>query len=511
MTTPLLQTKLYIPPVRPNLVSRPRLIERLNEGMTRRLTLISAPAGFGKTTLLSEWVAGSGRPVAWLSLDEGDNDPVRFLAYFVAAVQTTPSLSEAGVGESALAVLQSPQPPPVEAILTALINEIATIPKPFILVLDDYHVIEAQPIHDALIFLLDHLPPQMHLSLATRSDPFLPLSRLRARGQMTDIRADDLRFSPQETTTFLNQVMGLALSGDQVAILESRTEGWIAGLQLAALSIRGQDDTARLISAFAGDDRYIGDYLVDEVLARRPKGTRDFLLQTSILDRLTGPLCDAVPGNEDGQNVLKKLERANLFIVPLDNRRRWYRYHHLFADLLRQRLEESTTLQDIESLHQRASQWYEENDFLIEAVEHKLAAGNHEDVMRLIEQGAGEIFQRSQLNTLTKWWARLSRELVTSRPRLCMIYAWAWLATGHPEEAESCLQAIEQALGTEMGDLERDGAGAMDPAVQAALVEVAVVRAQLAVGRGVIPNALRLSRLVLLYLEDDNSAFAHFD
>ncbi len=522
MTTSLLTTKLYIPPVHPEMVSRPRLIERLSAGLHRKLTLISAPAGFGKTTLLSEWISESAnqrceRPVAWLSLDEGDNDPARFLAYLISALQTI----EADIGEEALGVLQSPQPPPTESILTALINEVAATAKDLILVLDDYHLVVARPIHEALTFLIDHLPPQMHLVIATRSDPFLPLSRLRARGQISDIRADDLRFSPQETTTFLNQVMGLALSGDQVATLETRTEGWIAGLQLAALSMQGQKDTAGFILTFTGYDRYIADYLVDEVLAQRPKGTKDFLLQTSILDRLTGPLCDAVTsspplvgeGQGEGscQAILERLEQANLFIVPLDNRRRWYRYHHLFADLLRQRLEESTTPQDIESLHRRASQWYEENDFLIEAVEHRLAAGDYDNVIRLIEQHAGEIFQRSQLNTLIRWWAQLPRELVTSRSKLCMIYAWVWLATGHPEEAEICLQVIEQAVGTEMGELhaERDRAQPLPPAVRAALVEVAVVRTQLAIGRGNVPETLRLSRLVLPYLEDDEGPYLY--
>ena len=329
MSTPLLKTKLYIPPTRPELVSRPRLIERLDTGLHRKLTLVSAQAGFGKTTLVSEWVASLRRggqrvergdtdassaplQVAWLSLDESDNDLVRFLSYLTAALRAGLQTVEtqraratqwepAGViGKEALAMLQSPQSPPIEVVLTSLINDIASLAQiactTIVLILDDYHLIEgdagaSQAIHEALTFLLQHLPPQMHLVVVSRSDPFfLPLSRLRARGQMIDIRADDLRFSPQEAATFLNQMMGLALSGDQVATLETRTEGWITGLQLAALSMQGQEDAAGLISAFAADDRYIADYLVDEVLARRPKGTKDFMLQTSVLDRLTGPL-----------------------------------------------------------------------------------------------------------------------------------------------------------------------------------------------------------------------------
>ena len=290
MTMPLLTTKLYIPPVRPTLVSRPRLIERLNAGLHRKLTLISAPAGFGKTTMLSEWVAGCRRPVAWLSLDEGDNDPTRFLAYFIAALQTI----HKGVGEAALAALQSPQPPPIEAILTALINKIVAVPDHFVLVLDDYHLITAQPIHDALTFLLNHLPPQMHLVIAGRADPPLPLARLRGRGQLTELRAADLRFTPDEAAAFLNDVMGLGLSTEDIAALDASTEGWIAGLQLAALSMRGRKDVTAFIKAFSGSHRFVLDYLMEEVLDRQSSDTQNFLLKTSILERMTAPLCDAV-------------------------------------------------------------------------------------------------------------------------------------------------------------------------------------------------------------------------
>ena len=282
------------------MVLRPRLIERLNEGLHRKLTLISAPAGFGKTTLVSEWVAGCERPVAWLSLDEGDSDPTRFLTYLVAALQTIAPK----IGEGVLGVLQSPQPPPTESILTALLNEITTIPDNFVLVLDDYHVIDAKPVDNALTFLLEHLPPQMHLVIATREDPQLPLARLRARGQLTELRAADLRFTPAEAAEFLNQVMGLNLSAEDIAALETRTEGWIAGLQLAALSMQGHQDVPGFIRAFAGDNRYIVDYLVEEVLQRQPERVRSFLLQTSILDRLSGSLCDAVTGQQGGPGAV---------------------------------------------------------------------------------------------------------------------------------------------------------------------------------------------------------------
>ncbi|NIO69567.1 MAG: LuxR family transcriptional regulator, partial [Anaerolineae bacterium] len=300
MATPLLSTKLYIPPVRPELVPRPRLIERLDEGLRlgHRLTLISAPAGFGKTTLLSEWVQRRSEitpplPVAWISLDEDDNDPAHFLAYFITALQTI----EENIGEGALSALQSPQSPPMETVLTALINQINTIPDTFVLVLDDYHLITAQPIHDALAFLLDHLPSNMHLIISTRTDPSLPIARLRGRGQVTELRQTDLRFTLDEAAEFLNQVMRLHLSADDVTVLASRTEGWIAGLQMAAVSMQGQEDVAGFIQAFTGSDRYILDYLVEEVLQRQPESVQTFLLQTSILDRLTGPLCDAVIGS----------------------------------------------------------------------------------------------------------------------------------------------------------------------------------------------------------------------
>ena len=363
MPESLLQTKLNIPPVRPNLVPRPHLIERLNMGLHGKLTLISAPAGFGKTTLVSEWIVSNERPAAWLSLDEGDSDPASFLTYLVAAIQTLVLSNVEGVvlsedegiasnfGEGLLAVLRSPQPPATKSILTALLNEITTIPDNFVLVLDDYHVIESQEVDQALTFFLDHLPPQVHLVIASRIDPSISLSRLRAGGRMTEIREDDLRFSLDETDAFMDKVMGLTLSVENVTALETRTEGWIAGLQLAALSMQGlrrSDEIADFVNRFTGSDRYIQDYLADEVLRQRPEGTEDFLLQTSILNRLSGPLCDAVrfaatdgtavTDQNSSQVILESLEAANLFIVPLDNERRWYRYHHLFADLLLQRL-----------------------------------------------------------------------------------------------------------------------------------------------------------------------------
>jgi LuxR family maltose regulon positive regulatory protein len=481
------------------------LIERLDAGLDRKLTLISAPAGFGKTTLLSNWVGRLDLPVAWVSLDEGDSDQTSFLVYLVAALQTI----ETSICETVQEMLHTPQPPAIESVLTELINEVASIEQNIVLVLDDYHVIEAPTVHNALTFLLDHLPPNMHLVITSRSDPLLQIPSLRAKGQITELRAENLRFTTQEATRFLNQVMGLALSEDDVLSLETRTEGWITGLHLAALSIQDTEDTAGFISAFTGDDRYIVDYLVDEVLAQRPRGTQDFLLQTSILNRMTGSLCDAVTGQEGGQELLERLDQANLFIVPLDNRRRWYRYHHLFADLLRQRLSEAINSQEINIFHQRASQWYEENDFLVEAVEHALAAEDFENVIRLIDVGSSELLMQSQQNLLLKWQDEIPGELVASHPRFCMIMAWAWIAIGHPQEGEDCLQLIEESLGIEMVELfaERDRVEKIDPVVQSALVEIAVLRIEMAIEQGDIPQVFKLSRLVLPYLEGEEKPY----
>ncbi len=370
MSTPILATKLYIPRLRPNVVSRPRLIERLNEGLHGKLILIAAPAGFGKTTLVSQWLAAGPRPTAWLSLDEGENDPTRFLTYLVAALQTI----AATLGEGALGVLQSPQPPPTEAILTALLNDLTTIQDQFVLVLDDYHVIDAKAIDQALTYLVEHLPPRMHLVITTREDPQLPLARLRARGQLTEVRTADLRFTPSEAAAFLNQVMGLPLSAEDIAALERRTEGWIAGLQLAALSMQGHEDAASFIRSFTGSHHFVLDYLVEEVLGQQSERVQTFLLRTSILDRMSGPLCDAVvlDPSISGQATLEYLEHANLFIIPLDNERRWYRYHHLFADLLRQRLRQRSAsstgdeVWDVTELHSCASAWYEDHGLSID-------------------------------------------------------------------------------------------------------------------------------------------------
>ncbi|MGB2771836.1 MAG: hypothetical protein WBF31_05915, partial [Anaerolineae bacterium] len=467
MSTPILATKLYIPLPRPKLVLRPRLIERLNEGLSSgcKLTLISAPAGFGKTTLVSEWVnnlrftsddfrldAANGgeivnrkskiaNRVAWLSLDAGDNDPARFLTYLVAALQTIAG----NIGAGVLAALESPQPPPTESILTALLNEITTIPDNFILVLDDYHLVEAIPVDQALATLLDHLPPQMHLVIATREDPHLPLARLRARGHSTELRAADLRFTPAEAADFLNQVMGLHLSAEDIAALETRTEGWIAGLQLAALSMRGYQDAASFIKSFTGSHHFVLDYLMEEVLQQQSESIQTFLLRTSILDRLCGPLCDAVlcSPSVSGQETLEYLERANLFIVPLDNERWWYRYHHLFGELLRQRLGKP---KEFAEFHLRASQWHEENGDLGAAFHHAIAAGDFVRAAGLAEaawQGMNESFQSA---AWLGWVKKLPDKLIRTMPVLCTQIAQAFTDTGELEASELRLQDAERCL-----------------------------------------------------------------
>src|SRR6266702_5440951 len=411
MPTPILATKLYIPRLRPHVVIRPRLIERLNEGLHRKLTLIAAPAGFGKTTLVSAWVAGCDRQVAWLSLDAGENDPRLFLTYLVAALQTIAPT----IGEGALGVLRSPQPPPSESILTALLNEITTLPDQFVLVLDDYHVIDAQAVDMALTYLVEHLPPQMHLVVATREDPQLPLARLRAQGHLTELRAADLRFTTSEAAAFLNQVMGLSLSAEDIAALEDRTEGWIAGLQLAALSMQGHQDVPGFIRAFAGDHRYILDYLVEEVLQRQPAPVRSFLLQTAILDRLHGPLCDAVTGQAEGNARLEALERGNFFVVPLDDKRQWYRYHHLFAEVLRAHLMAEQPEQ-ASTLHRRASEWYEQNGSVADAIRHALEAFDFERAAGLVERAVPEMRRSRQEATVLGWLKALPDELLQVRP-----------------------------------------------------------------------------------------------
>ena len=505
MSTPVLATKLYAPSSQPKAVTRPRLIEQLNEGLHRKLALISAPAGFGKTTLIGEWVAGCERQAAWLSLDDGDNDPTRFLAYLVAALQTIAP----NIGEDVLGALRSPQPLPTESILTVLLNEIATVPDDFVLVLDDYHVVDAEPVDDALTFLLEHLPPRMHLVIATREDPRLPLARLRARGQLVEVRASDLRFTPSEAAEFLNQVMGLDLSAEEIAALETRTEGWIAGLQMAALSMQGRADTAGFVRTFTGSHRFVLDYLVEEVLQRQPERIRSFLLQTSILDRLSGPLCDALTGQEDGRGVLKILERGNMFVVSLDDERRWYRYHHLFADVLRARLmEERPDL--VATLHQRAGEWYEQNGLPSDAIRHALAAEDFERAASLVELAALAMLGSSQETTLHGWLKALPDGIVRARPVLSVYYAFASLGHDGLEAAEARLRDAERWLDTtsdtsELRDAPSVGMVVVDEAAFGSLPGIiAVARAYLAGARGDVRGVVNHAQRARDLLPEDD-------
>ena len=501
MSEPLLLTKLYVPPPRPNIVLRPRLVERLNESLSSsyKLTLISAPAGFGKTTLVSEWVVVCGRTVAWLLLDEGDNNPVRFIAYLVAALQTI----KAGIGEGLLAALQSPQPPSIASILITLLNEVAAIPDNFILVLDDYHLIDAQPVDQALVFLVEHLPPQLHLVIATREDPSLPLARLRALGQLTELRAADLRFTLSEAAEFLNQMMGLNLSAENITALDKRTEGWIAGLQLAALSMQGREDIASFIQAFTGSHRFVLDYLGEEVLQHQPKDIRSFLLQTAILDRFCASLCNAVTEREDGKEMLDVLERSNLFVIPLDDQRQWYRYHHLFAEVLQAHLREAQP-DRVSTLHQRASEWYEQNGLRSDAIRHALAAKDFELAAGLIEL-AWPATEEGSIQTATwlGWVKRLSDELVHARPVLNVWYAYALLGRGEMEAAETRLKDAERWLvsadtmkvqpetpSVEMVVVDKEQFSSLPAAI-------AVGRAYIAQALGNIPDTVRYASRVL--------------
>lgn len=479
MTTNLLATKLFIPPRRKEIVSRPRLIEKLDAAwqQDKKLTLVSAGAGYGKSTLVTEWLHGIQAKTAWLSLDEADNDPARFLAYFIAALQQV----DERIGENTRLMLQSPQPLPPEVVMTSLINEITEAAAPFILVLDDYHVIHTLPIHQQLDFVVEHQPPPMRLVIITREDPPLPLARLRARGQIVEIRQDDLRFSPEECTDFLLRVMDLHLSVEEINALERRTEGWITGLQLAALSMHRCDDLRVFIKDFTGSSHYVLDYLMEEVFERQPAEEQDFLLKTSILDQLTGPLCDAVVGDRSGSSLLlDRLEHANLFIISLDQTRTWFRYHHLFAELLRQRLY-SAGPGVVNELHLRACQWFAGQGLHAEAIQHALAAADWEKAAGLIGEYSVQMLRRGEVMTLLGWIRRLPDEVVRGCPNLCRDYGWALTLTGYLDAAAPYLDYAEQAL---QGDREHLG-------------QVLVAQAYLARSRGDYPRAIALCKQAL--------------
>jgi LuxR family maltose regulon positive regulatory protein len=437
--SPLLATKLFVPKLRDGQVKRSGPAQRLARGVRQKLTVLSAPAGFGKTSLLGEWAEAAGHgAIAWVSLDSGDNDPARFWTYVLAALQRL----DPAIGLGAFAVLQSAQHAPLEFVVTSLINQIGERADDIVIVLDDYHLIEEPAIHDSVEYLLENAPPQLHLVIASRSDPPLPLSRLRSRGELTEIRASDLRFALGETEEFLAKSMGLELAGPDLELLTRRTEGWIAGIQLAALSMQQQEDVTGFVRSFAGDDRYIVDYLVEEVLQRQSEPVRSFLLQTSVLDRLSGSLCDAVTGGHDGNERLAELERANLFVTPLDSKREWYRYHHLFAEVLSVHLKAAHP-HEVPELHSRASRWFAARGLFADAVRHAAAGDDPERSGELVELAGQEMRRIRQEATLLRWQMSLPEAVISRRPVLCMDYAFTLLSTGHIDDSEQWLRKAE--------------------------------------------------------------------
>jgi LuxR family maltose regulon positive regulatory protein len=496
VSDPLVSTKLRPPEARPKLVSRPRLTKKLERESGRKLTLISAPAGFGKTTLLVERSknrTAGGRFGGWVSLDEDDNDPVRFLSYLVTALGAV----EEGIGEGILAALRSPEPPKIETLTATLLNEMAALPGELDLVLDDYHLIDSESVHGIVSFMLERLPESVHLVMSGRVQPPLPLARLRARGQITELNAAELSFTREEAAAFLKEVMRLDLSAEDVAKLEEITEGWIAGLQLAALSMRDRKDISGFIETFSGSHRDVLDFLAEEVLERQPTHVREFLLETSILNNLTSSLCDALTGRDDGQEMLERLERENLFVLGLDDERLWYRYHHLFADFLRGRLERERP-ERVGELHLSAAQWNEQNGRLSSAIEHALTAPDHDLAARLIEEGIEGAVERGEGSTALRWLEALPTEAKRLRPRLFVEHAVALVITGRPDDAEPLLKEAERAAEVE-GEEGR-----------LLLGFASAVRSWLARLRGDAPEAVELARRALSLLPDEEAPLRNY-
>ena len=501
----VLATKLFVPSIKSALVLRPRLIEQVSQGiyLGSRLTLVSAPAGFGKTTLVTDWLSkypdrdsrgaqDDGSYVTWLSLDEGDNDLSGFLTYLIAALQ---KLDES-IGEAAAVMLHAPQPPPTESLLTSLLNDLVKwqvsshSERPKVLVLDDYHLITAPAIQNAITFLLENIPPHLHLILITRSDPPLPLSRFRVRGQMSEIRQADLQFTGAEAAVFLNNVMDLSLSNDQVETLEARTEGWIAGLQLAALSMRDRDDVAGFVDAFSGSHRFVMDYLAEEVIQAQPDQLQQFILQTSILGRLSGPLCEAVTGQARGQETLEELEELNLFLIPLDDDRVWFRYHHLFADVMASRLQRISRDQ-IPELHLRAAKWYLQNNLFTEAIEHAFSGDHYQLAARILESQALSLLKEGSLATLLGWLNKMPSEIVNERPRLGIAAAWVYLLISRLELVEDYLSTAEDELAYRENCADLRG-------------EIAAIRTYYAARMGHADQAIDLAHEAFALLDEDN-------
>jgi LuxR family transcriptional regulator, maltose regulon positive regulatory protein len=501
----LLATKLHIPRPRPGFLARPRLTQRLAEGTARELVLVCTPAGFGKTTLLADWARQGERPVAWLSLDEADNDPVRFWRHVATALDG----ARPGVASPVAGLLQGQQSASFQAVAASLVNELARVADAVVLVLDDYHLIEASQVHASLGFLLEHLPASLRLVVASRADPPLPLARLRARGQLAELRERDLRFTPEEAAELLRTALGFELPEVAVAALGDRTEGWVAGLQLAALSMRGRGDITKFVEGFSGSHRYVLDYLTEEVLDRQPEPLRTFLLETSVLGRLSGPLCDAVTGRSNSQALLEQVERANLFLVPLDEVRGWWRYHHLFADLLRARLNQEQP-ERIPALHEAAAAWSEQHRLVDDAIRHALAAGDAVWAARLIERHFDDLLRRNEDATLHRWLQALPAEVVRSRPRLCLAQAlWAWIG-GRLEAVEPLVAEAEQAFAAVAEEPYEPSVGRATSLVANVPAAIATFRAGLGCMQGDADRATRFGRQALAHLTDADRTLGSF-
>ena len=501
----LLATKLHIPRPRPGFVVRPRLTQRLADGIARELVLVCTPAGFGKTTLLGDWARGGRQPVAWLSLDEADNDPVRFWRHAAAALDGV----RPGIAERVAALLGGLQSASFQAVAAMLVNELAGVDEELVLVLDDYHLIEAPSVHQSLGFLLEHLPPSLRLVLASRADPPLPLARLRGRGQLMELRERDLRFTPEEAAELLRTAVGPDLSEAAVAALEDRTEGWVAGLQLAALSLRGHPDIGAFVEGFSGSHRYVLDYLAEEVLDRQPQPLRGFLLVTSVLERLSGPLCDAVTGRDDSQRLLEQVERANLFLVPLDEVRGWWRYHHLFADLLRARLAQVQP-DRLPGLHRAAAAWCEQHGLVDDAIRHALAAGDAVWAARLIERHFDDVLRRSEDATLYRWLQGLPEQVVRSRPRLCLAQAFWTLISIRLEAVEPLVADAERGFAAVAEEPYEPSVGRATSLVANVPAAIGTLRAGLARMQGDAERAVAFGRQALTHLTDADRTLRSF-
>jgi LuxR family maltose regulon positive regulatory protein len=486
VATSLLTTKLNIPPARPQTVQRPRLIDRLKESPSYSLILISAPAGFGKTTIISEWIHSSSPsiPTTWLSLEEGENDPVRFWDYFIAALK----ILNPAIGKTTLSLLHAPEPYPTESLLTALINDLTSIQQTFVLVLDDYHLIKSKSIHEGVAYLLEHMPLQMHIFIATRADPPLPLAHFRGKGRLLEIRADDLRFSQQETTNLFAAMDIPPLSDESINVLNTKTEGWVVGLKMAALSMQQEKDIPKFIVDFTGSQRYIMNYLVEEILQKQTAEICDFLLKTSVLERLSAPLCDHVTGNGGSRETLTRLEQANLFIVVLDESGEWYRYHHLFAELLRHQLEVTSGAEEAALLQQRASRWCEDHAFHDDAVRYSLACRDWETAIRLIFTRSEYLLWRGENNTLINWLQVIPDELLRTHHWLYCQYACALVNTDQLKPVEAALNYLERTAQEDSG-------------LQGA---IAFSRTILARKMGDIPLAIKMAEKSLTLLPPDN-------